>query len=103
LTRRGHAKNFDLPVDAADAGSSLGQKLKEVMMESRNTPRDDRLAARQALLDELTRLRDQFSAGWLNIDQNEVFAAPQASRFAGLLVRTARSPGRRFPSAALSG
>jgi hypothetical protein len=78
--------------------------LKKVTMESRNTaPRDDRLAARKALLDELTRLRDQFSAGWFNVDQNEAFTAPQAPRFAGLPVRTARPPGRGFSSAGLSG
>jgi hypothetical protein len=69
---------------------------KEVTMENRNTaPGDDRLAARKVILEELTRLRDQFSSGWFNIDQNAALAALQAPRFIGVLVRTARPPGSR--------
>jgi hypothetical protein len=56
----------------------LGKSSKEVAMDSPKTPsRDERLAARKALLDQLARLRDQFGAGWLNMELNEAFARPQ--------------------------
>jgi hypothetical protein len=75
--------------------------LKEVTMESRSTaPRDNRLAARKALLDDLTRLRDQFSAGWFNVDQNEAFASTAFRWAAG---SNGSPPGRGFSSAGLSG
>jgi hypothetical protein len=43
----------------------------------RTSGRDERVAARKALLDELARLRDQFSAGWLNLERPEPFASAQ--------------------------
>jgi hypothetical protein len=55
--------------------------LKEFTMDSSKTPfRDERIAARKALLDQLARLRDQFSAGWLNLEPSEAFIAPAAGR-----------------------
>jgi len=43
----------------------------------KTSSRDDRFAARKVLLDQLARLRDQFSAGWLYMEPSEAFAAPQ--------------------------
>ena len=55
-----------------------GKSIKEVTMDSpRTSGRDERLAARKALMDELARLRDQFSAGWLNLERTEAFAVAQ--------------------------
>jgi hypothetical protein len=76
---RSSEKNFDAAVGLPAPGASLGQKsFKEVTMDSSKTSaRDERLAARKALLDQLARLRDQFSAGWLNVELGEAFATPQ--------------------------
>jgi hypothetical protein len=42
----------------------LGKSIKEVTMDNpRTTLRDERLAARKALMDQLARLRQQLSAG----------------------------------------
>lgn len=55
-----------------------GKRVQEVTMDSPKTSsRDDRFAARKVLLDQLARLRDQFSAGWLYMEPSEAFAAPQ--------------------------
>jgi hypothetical protein len=50
------------------------------MDSSKTLSRDERFAARKALLDQLARLRDQFSAGWLNLELSETFATPAACR-----------------------
>jgi hypothetical protein len=76
---RSSEKKFDARCRFASAWSVLGAKeFKEVTMDSSKTSaRDERLAARKALLDQLARLRDQFSAGWLNVELGEAFATPQ--------------------------
>ena len=43
----------------------------------RTTLRDERLAARKALMDQLARLRQQLSAGWLDLERAEGFAGAQ--------------------------
>ena len=43
----------------------------------RTTPRDERLAARKALMDQLARLRQQLSAGWLELERTDAFATAQ--------------------------
>ena len=53
------------------------------MDSSKTLSRDERLAARQALVEQLARLRDQFSAGWLNLERNEAFATPASCHPAG--------------------
>jgi hypothetical protein len=54
------------------------KSIKEVTMDNPGTSgRDERFAARKALMDELARLRDQFSAGWLKLERAESFASAQ--------------------------
>jgi hypothetical protein len=53
------------------------------MDSSKTLSRDERFAARKALVDQLARLRDQFSSGWLNLELGDAFAAPAGCRSLG--------------------
>jgi len=56
-------KNFRLAVGLPNLRASLGQKQEVNMENPKNIARDEWRAARNALVDELTRLRDQFNGG----------------------------------------
>jgi hypothetical protein len=75
--RPGTAKKFHLLSDCPVLVRPWGKSSQEVTMDSKTSPRDERFAARKALLDQLARLRDQFSTGWLNMELSEAFATPQ--------------------------
>src|SRR5262249_31712026 len=58
-------KNFAVAVGLPDLRASLGQKQEVNMENPKNIARDEWRAGRKALVDELTRLREQFnSGGW---------------------------------------
>jgi hypothetical protein len=75
-------KKFSPPLsDCGVLARPWGKSSQEVTMDSsKPLSRDERFAARKALLDQLARLREQFSAGWLDMELNQAFAAPAACR-----------------------